>query len=137
MTQPEKENADKTVWRKAAFGGGIAAIVYYLLAGAGLGMSLLVGFIAMGAFGVSLKRRSNQAAAAAETVAAATSPAPRPVAAEAVTETQAEELAAEVVESEAAPQEASLVKPGTILPGEAELASRKGSWRYEGNSVSV
>lgn len=25
-----------------------------------------------------------------------------------------------------------MVKPGTILPGESELISRKGTWRYEG-----
>lgn len=34
--------------------------------------------------------------------------------------------------AEAAPEPEILVKPSTPLPGQAELAERKGSWKYEG-----
>jgi NADH-quinone oxidoreductase subunit E len=36
-----------------------------------------------------------------------------------------------------AAEEMNLVQPSKALPGEAELAARKGTWRYEGNSATT
>jgi len=71
-------------------------------------------------------------APAAEPAPAATAPAPVPEAAPepAAPAAQSEEAAS--AESEAGGDNADLIKPSTALPGQADLAERKGSWRYEG-----
>ena len=134
-------------WIRAVIAGVVVAVVYSLLTGAGLGSSVLMGVVFAVVAGFVLNRRSSTesdvsaqsdtpvniaAAAVAEPAAVPTdpvseaAPAPEPVVAD---------VAGDATEVPVSP--VSIVKLGTQLPGEVELAARKGSWRYEGNPASA
>ena len=71
------------------------------------------------------------AAAAAATTAAAASE--QPPASEPVSETPAAPVKAAETPAKSAPSE-PLIKPSKALAGEADLAERKGDWKYEGEA---
>lgn len=131
-------------WTRAAIAGVVVAVVYPLLTGAGLGSSVLLGVIFAVVAGVVLNRRAStesdvslqsgtpvkaaepsvaEPATAPSAPVLEVAPDPEPVVSDAVGDATEEPL--------------PMVRFGTQLPGEAELAARKGSWRYEGKPVSV
>ncbi|WP_146344763.1 hypothetical protein [Falsiphaeobacter marinintestinus] len=126
-------------WKLAGVGGVVVAVVYSVLTGAGIGSSVLIGALFTGVAGFVMGRNSE---GAAETPAAPQAAAPQAEPVEtivdAVVET-VEDVADDVAETvaTAAPATQSLIKPSTALPGQAELAERKGSWRYDANNASA
>lgn len=149
-------------WRAAAFGGVGFAVLYMVIGGAGLIGAVIAGLVVFVAIGFVVSRflcpdakventsapapkpaaqatpAPEAEAPAAETPSPAAEPEPAP-AAEAPAQAAAEP---EPVAAVAAPAPAAsaaaepVVKPSTVLVGEQELASRKGSWRYEGKTAS-
>ncbi|WP_425046159.1 hypothetical protein [Primorskyibacter sp. S87] len=124
------------VWKKAALGGAGTAVVATLI-GSGLGTAAVVGLAVTGGIGFMLGRRQDESASSVEPQPAA-APAAEPAAPEGDTVAAAAETPADPA-PEPTPAEAtqpisasSLVKPSTPLPGQADLAARKGSWKYEG-----
>ncbi|MEX0347837.1 MAG: hypothetical protein AB3N15_00295 [Paracoccaceae bacterium] len=148
-------------WRAAAFGGVGFAVLYMVIGGAGLIGAVIAGLVVFAAIGFAVSRflcpeaqDQGEAAAAPKPAAqAASAPAPEAPAPAAVPEAPAPDPVAEVPvqapEPEpvaaAKPAEApapaprssadAVVKPSAVLAGEQELASRKGSWRYEGKAA--
>lgn len=124
-------------WLMAAGAGVVALILMLTLGSVGfIGSIFLSGviFVVLGLlFGFLFCRELPQSGVAtAGTAAPAAKPAP---AAEAPTPAPASEPAPASPATAAAPAaEASAVKSGTQLPGEEELASRKGEWKYEGGA---
>lgn len=130
-------NASARHWRNAVAGGVLVAILLVVFKGASLIAALISGAAVAIAAGIILTRlvgsrdiadmaadtqeRTEQAVAAAMPAAAPEEPVPAPQPAETAPEPAPEEHSAR-----------SLVKPSTPLPGQQELAARKGTWRYEG-----
>lgn len=127
-------------WKHAIAGGVVVGVLLVLFKGASFGSALISGAAVAVAAGIILTRvvgnrdvaemaaeaqeRDEQAVAAAMQAARAEpeeaeEPAPQP--AEAAPEPAPAQISA-----------SSLVKPSTPLPGQQELAERKGTWRYEG-----
>ncbi|WP_323763408.1 hypothetical protein [Marinovum sp.] len=120
-------------WKGAAGAGALLFVLLFLTTGLGFFSALLTGLIGYGVMGVGLTRLvcgdsrdgpvSRSAAAASTSTAAApagtgVAPTPQP----------APEPAPEVAQQPRAVR----VSPSAPLAGEAELAGRKGSYRYEG-----
>ncbi len=151
--------SDKTSrsWIPAAIAGAVVGLVL-LVAGSGLGFAV-VGALVIFGLGVLLlpktgttetevtreiaqpappEPRTAPVAAepvAAEPVAAATAdPEPQPVATEETSPTPAVADSAGQLPGLSA---STLVKASKALPGQAELAARKGTWRFENNSASA
>lgn len=129
MTEPESNaNPGRTAWVKSAIGGVVAAVVYVWLTGAGLVSGLVLGLVFALLAGAMLRRRAGHEGAGQERAGQ-----------ERAGQGTAPNLPTEPV---AAPDPqppapaAPLVRSGTQLPGEAELAARKGSWRYESNGAA-
>lgn len=124
-------------WKLAGVGGVVVAIVYSLLTGASLVSSILIGAIFAVAAGMYLGRKGAEDEASISAPPTPEPVAPEPVVSEPVAaEPAAQPAAAPVadVTGEVAAAE-SLVKPSTELPGQAELAERKGEWRYEASDA--
>ncbi|MCA0870191.1 hypothetical protein LCL97_05120 [Seohaeicola saemankumensis] len=145
MSQSTDNKSDGTRnWTRAAIAGVVVAVVYNLLTGAGLGSSGLMGVIFAVVAGFVLNRRAStegdvsaQSDTPVETAAAVVAE-PAAMPADPVSETapDAEPAVADAA-GDATDVPVTMVKLGTQLPGEAELAARKGSWRYEGKPASA
>lgn len=118
-------------WKLAGVGGVVVAVVYAVLTGSGIGASVLIGALFTGVAGFVMGRNAEDA------TDAATAPAAAPVV-ETIVDAVVEP-AQDVVETidTPAPAAQTLIKPSTALPGQAELAGRKGSWRYDANSATA
>lgn len=130
-------------WRLSAYGGVVLAVLFMLVGNAGIVSAAIGGVVGFVVLGVVLTRflcpEGQQ-----DVTSAAPAPAPEP-AAEPVVETapepapEAEPEPEPVAATESAPDPtpvsaSSLVKPSKELPGQIELANRKGSWTYKGNA---
>ncbi|WP_164657858.1 hypothetical protein [Tropicibacter sp. Alg240-R139] len=129
-------------WRLSAYGGVALAVLFILVGNAGIVSAAIGGIVSFVVLGIVLTRflcpevqQDTMASApapepAAETMAEA---APEPV-----PELEATSKPTPVA-TEAAPEPtpdstSSMVKPSKELPGQIELANRKGSWTYKGNA---
>lgn len=130
-------------WTTAAIGGGIVGIVI-LLAGAGLAIALVVGLVIFGIGLVLLPRgkaSKNEVTREVNRPAAPVQP-----------QTQTPQAPAEPVATETHPAvpkptagtaeqpsltASTLVKASKALPGQTELAARKGAWRFENKPASA
>ncbi len=118
--------------------GIVAAILLGILAAALLG-SLFV-WLTCAPVPKLGARKSGAPAPAAEpkqSKAEAPAPSPAPAAAPAPAKVEEDAPASEETAATPAPSEASeepLIKPSKPLAGQAELASRKGAWKYEGEA---
>lgn len=131
-------------WRLSAYGGVVLAVLFMLVGNAGIVSAAIGGVVGFVVLGVVLTRflcpEGQQ-----DMASAAPAPAPEP-AAEPVVEAAPEpapeptpEPAPTATEVAPEPQPASassLVKPSKELPGQIELANRKGSWTYKGNATA-
>lgn len=126
MAEGEKEK----IWVKPVLVGAGVAVLWIPVMGGGLSTAFLAGVAATGVAHLVLSRTGGRKAApepeskpapGPAPTASAASPAPAPVSA--VTETPEP---ADVI-----PAADPLVKPSKALPGEAELAARKGTWTYK------
>lgn len=164
MTQTEKRSECKTMcWIIAAIAGLVLMLLLYKFIGLGGFWSCLLGLIGGLLLAYFLPRsicRDAAASADAPRAAALDVGQNSPAVASAVTgdtgvtnatvatpETAASEGAAETADGEiatgatdsdtpsAAPLKAVEIKPSTALAGEAELAARKGTWKYEAPAV--
>jgi len=123
-------------WRMSTIGGVVVAVLLVVASDVGLIPAAVVGVVVAVLAGTVLNRMKPAgdaasqpdapAAMAADTVAQpdaapefATEPAP----------VSAPEASAPTASSASS---GSIVKPSTPLPGQQELAERKGTWRYEG-----
>lgn len=157
-TSMDKSGCAARSWRMAAYGGVVVAVLLMLFGGSGLVQSVIAGAVVFGVGGFVMARflcpegSSDEAAptasapaASAPAAAPAPEPAPEPAAApEPVEEAPAQETATPepVAQEEAAPaadtaSDEPLVKPSKALPGQEDLATRKGTWRYEGNNSAA
>lgn len=138
-------------WRVAGCGGIAVLIILVALGITGFFAGLILGAIVAVGLGVFLSRfmcpeaETAQEQPQAQAAPVADTPvetAPEPVAAPepepAPEPTPDPEPANEVTEPrQAAASASSRVKPSKTLPGQVELASRKGTWKYEGPSASA
>ncbi|WP_203583010.1 hypothetical protein [Ruegeria sp. PrR005] len=135
MTTSKDKTADTArVWKRAAYGGLVVAGVILVFGQTSVMTAAVAGVLAFAAGGYLGSRMSDAVQEAEErtdVARSAPSPVAEPVAASAVAEP---EPVATAVEAE---EETKLVQPSKALPGEAELAARKGTWRYEGNSATA
>jgi predicted flap endonuclease-1-like 5' DNA nuclease len=150
-------NCQRNCWL-AALVVGVLMAWYLMSAGWGFFLTLIIALVIFVAAGRLMTRSfcSDKAAQDSQTASApAAPPAPAPTPApapapvvEATPEPEPEPAA--MPEPEAAPEpevepeiapapaaqassDAALLKPSTVLPGQEELASRKGTWRYGGD----
>ncbi|MBE1284852.1 MAG: hypothetical protein GJ676_16190 [Rhodobacteraceae bacterium] len=140
-------------WRMAAIGGVVLGLLSMVIGGSGLVWAIIVGAVCWGVLGFALTRilcpegqvseataeAVPSAAAVAEPEAVAT---PEPVAPEPAEQAGAgldatPDAVAAVSEPETQITASALVKPSKPLPGQLELASRKGTWKYKGNPSSA
>ena len=139
-------------WVAAAIGGGIVGILL-LVVGSGVVIALVVALVIFaaglmllprGKASVSEETRVVSSPAAPAEPASPTPRAPEPAVAE--TQPEPEPVATEVgpapepmvSETEQPSLTAStLIKTSKALPGQVELAARKGTWRFENNSASA
>lgn len=164
MTQTEKRSECKTMcWIIAAIAGLVLMLLLYKFIGLGGFWSCLLGLIGGLLLAYFLPRsicldaaasadapraaaldvgQNSPAVASAVTgdtgVTNATVAMPETAASESATETADGEIATEATDSDtpsAAPLKAVEIKPSTALAGEAELAARKGTWKYEAPAV--
>jgi predicted flap endonuclease-1-like 5' DNA nuclease len=132
----------RNCWFVAALVGIVA--VLYLMASVGLGliMSFLIALLVAAAVGMLLRRIfcvasavSGAAAARPAPAQAAPEPTPAPEPAPEPEPTPEPEPVPEPANKTEPPEVpvavASVLKPSTALPGQQELAARKGSWRFE------
>ncbi|MFC3117984.1 hypothetical protein [Jhaorihella thermophila] len=147
MTNDSKDGkSNARHWQKAAAGGVVVAVLLMVFNGTGLVTALISGGVVAAVAGYILTRmvgdrdvaemaRAAQDAAeqmrdSATTTARATETEPS-----APAEPQAATAAREATQAPQAPARISaspLVKPSKPLPGQQELAARKGTWRYQG-----
>lgn len=131
MAQEAQQNA----WLKPVIAGVVMALLCKLILGWGLLVAIIAGVVVGGiahlVFGRSVDTAPASTPAPAPRAAAPTptpTPAPEPAPAP-----EAEPVATPAAEAPA--PEAALIKPSTPLPGEAELAARKGTWTYKPGSA--
>lgn len=126
-------------WRLSAYAGIVLAVLFMLVGNAGIVSAAIGGVVSFAVLGVVLTRfmcpevsqDSTAAAPAPEPVAEATpEPAPEPAA----TPEPEPVVAAEVVPEPTPVSASTLVKPSKELPGQVELANRKGNWTYKRNA---
>ncbi|MGR3803579.1 hypothetical protein [Marinibacterium profundimaris] len=134
----------QAIWKKPVILGG-AVTVLLLMTGTGLGRSLIAGIAAVGIGHLIFSRVGGRktaqesgagtvqaTAAAPHSAAPQAEPAPAPSSEPAPVAPAAPvaDTAPAEVPKAGTPEGAMLVKPSTPLPGEAELAARKGTWKY-------
>lgn len=131
MTTSKDKTADTArVWKRAAYGGLVVAGVILVFGQTSVMTAAVAGVIAFAAGGYLGSRMSDAVQEAEERADVARS-APAPMAEPIVAGPEPVATAVEAAE------EMKLVQPSKALPGEAELAARKGTWRYEGNSATA
>ena len=129
----EKGECARRCWRMVNLGGAILFLVLWLVFGVWWLIALLIGGIAALAGGPLLQRRMCPDSAVEEVdlavaaAAAADAPSAEPELVGIADDPGVREAEMDVINSDAY----GMVKPSTHLPGQAELAERKGSWRYE------
>ena len=144
-------------WLIAAIAGGLAVVFTIQAWSWGVLSAIFVGALVLVGVGVLL-RRMFCTSAAAEPMAEPAAPIEQQAAEPTTPVEPKEESAPEIAEAESGPEPepeaddapsepespaetpaapTSVVKPSTALAGEAELASRKGSWRYVGPSEAA
>lgn len=141
-TSTDKSTDTARVWKRAAYGGLVVAGVILVFGQTSFMTAVVAGLVAFAAGGY-LGGRMTAAAQQAEARgnlaedirADVAQSAPAPMAEPEVVNVVAEPEPVETV-AEAA-EEMKLVQPSKALPGEAELAARRGTWRYEGNSATA
>ncbi|MCE8521406.1 hypothetical protein KBY30_10470 [Ruegeria pomeroyi] len=140
MTTSTDKTADTArVWKRAAYGGLVVAGVILVFGQTSVVTAAIAGVVAFAAGGYLGGRMSAAVQEAEErsdlaeeirTDVARSAPEPEAV----NTAVQPEPAMAMAVEEV---KEMKLVQPSKVLPGEAELAARRGTWRYEGNSATA
>lgn len=113
-------------WRMAAIIGGIVALLL-IVVGSGLIVGLLAGLVTFGVAAMLLPQAETEVVAAPGPASVSE---PAPVETETTPEVTAS-VAAEPIKAEPAPAMSGLVKASKVLPGQQELAARKGTWRFE------
>lgn len=123
----------------AIAGGIVIGLLFWAIMGLILGVLIgLVGWVVLRSLlpkmlcseGAAAKTSATTTAPAAE-AAPAPAPASEPAAEDPVA---APEAAAETAPEAAPAASGSVVKPSKSLPGQEELAARKGTWKYEGGA---
>lgn len=143
MTTTKDRTADTArVWKRAAYGGLVVAGVILVFGQTSVTTAVIAGVVAFAAGGYlggrmsgAVQEAQERAELATQAPAEAAPSAPAPVE-QAPAASAAAEPEPVVAQAEAA-EEMNLVQPSKALPGEAELAARKGTWRYEGNSATA
>ena len=138
MTTSTDKTADTArVWKRAAYGGLVVAGVILVFGQTSVMTAAIAGVVAFAAGGYLGGRMSGAVQEAQERAELATQTladvAPRTPAPAASAVAEPEPVATTVEAAE----ETKLVQPSKALPGEAELATRRGTWRYEGNSATA
>ncbi len=141
MTTSTDKTADTArVWKRAAYGGLVVAGVILVFGQTSVMTAAIAGvlaFIAGGYLGGrmsgAVQEAQERAELATQTLADVAPSAPAPMAPGASAAAEPEPVATTVEAAE----EMKLVQPSKALPGEAELAARRGTWRYEGNSATA
>lgn len=152
-TSTDKSTDTARVWKRAAYGGLVVAGVILVFGQTSFMTAVVAGLVAFAAggyLGGRMTAAAQQAEARgnlaedirADVAQSAPAPMAEPEVVNVVAEPEPVETVAEpepvatVAEPEAE-EEMKLVQPSKVLPGEAELAARKGTWRYEGNSATA
>lgn len=144
-TTEEKSACVARSWRLAVYAGIAVAVLFMLFGGSGLFQAVIAGAVIAGILGFALTRlmcpdaatSSDQTGEAPSAAANTEAPETAPVAAK---EPAPEPVAASepVAEPDAPSASASpLVKPSKVLPGQQDLASRKGTWRFDKDNASA
>lgn len=123
-------------WLKPVIAGSVMAVLCHSVIGWSTLGSIVAGVVVGGVAHLVLGRKADVTASA--TGAAPVSvPTPPPAATSVAPEPAAVPVSKEAASSEVAVAESAVMKPSTPLPGEAELAGRKGEWRYEATEADV
>ncbi|MEY8830618.1 hypothetical protein AB9K34_19785 [Sedimentitalea sp. XS_ASV28] len=146
--------SDKTSrsWVPAAIAGAVVGLVL-LVAGSGPGFAVVGALVIFGLGVLLLPKTGTTETEVTREVAQPAPPEPRtaPVAAEPVAQAPTEPESQPVLTEETPPapvaadsagqlpglSASTLVKASKALPGQTELAARKGTWRFENNSASA
>lgn len=132
MSETSNTGCSRKCWQGAAIAGGVLWLVLYFAAGFGLIASLLLGLAIFAGLGSLLVKTVCTGTAQTGTIsrtaaAAGTSAAAAPAAAAVAPTPQPDPVDVPAVE---ATTDRAAVQPSAALPGEAELAARKGNWTY-------
>lgn len=139
MTNDSKDGkSNARHWQKAAAGGVVVAVLLMVFNGTGLVTALISGGVVAAVAGYILTRMVGDRDVA-EMARAAQDAAEQMRDSASARVTEAEPQAApaapetgDVPETPARISASPLVKPSKPLPGQQELAARKGTWRYQG-----
>ncbi|MGZ2258310.1 hypothetical protein [Roseobacter sp. A03A-229] len=111
-------------WLVALAGGILAAVLLMVLGGWGFMQGAFVGFVVFLVFGAIISWIMTRPLPGPGEIRAEATPAPQPAAAPAA-------APAPTATAPAASAEAAKVQPSKRLPGQEDLAARKGDWKYE------
>lgn len=118
-------------WRVAVYGGIAVAVLFMAIGGAGLFQAIIAGAVLGGVLGVVLTRYlCTEAAEVPSEPMSQVQPDPAPAA------TVPEVPEPRVADVEPEPTSV-LVKPSKELPGQQDLSSRKGTWKYKGPNATA
>jgi len=132
-------------WRLSAYGGVVLAVLFMFVGNAGVVSAAIGGVVGFAVLGFVLTRflcpEGQQDVASATPVSApepvvemAPEPEPTPEPAPEAAPAPEPEAATEATPDPAPVSASTLVKPSKELPGQVELANRKGSWTYKGDA---
>lgn len=137
MSDTTHTGCSRKCWQGAAIAGAVLCLALKFAAGFGLIASLFLGLVIFAGLGTLLVKMvctetvqtgtisttvaAAKASAAAAPAAAAVAPTPQP---------DPTDLPAAEAQLQDAPDRA-VVQPSAALPGEADLAARKGAWAYD------
>ena len=143
-TQSNKMECTITCWAIAALVGLLAMVLLFVMADFGITQSIFTGGLAGCVLGLVLVLFICREQTAAADLAAASQPVAPVPQASGVSQTRPEETgsvpvsdavadtpAGQAVAADASPATVAVINPSKPLPGEAELAKRKGTWKYE------
>lgn len=131
-------------WVTAAIGGGVVGILL-LVVGSGLLVALITGLVIFAIGLMLLPRRgatksamTGEVSKPAAPIQPQTAATPEPVVAQEQPASEATPTPTPTAAQEQPSLTASaLIKTSKALPGQVELAARKGTWRFENNSASA
>jgi predicted flap endonuclease-1-like 5' DNA nuclease len=146
-TQSNKTECTVTCWGIAALVGLLAMVLLYVMADFGITQSIFTGGLVgcvLGLILVVFICRDQTATADLAAVRQSPTPAPeastppeaKPVdaAPAPVSDAIADAPAEQTVAADSSPAPVAIIQPSKPLPGEQELAERKGTWKYEAES---
>ena len=130
-TQSNKMECTITCWAIAALVGLLAMVLLFVMADFGITQSIFTGGLAGCVLGLVLVAAASQPVAPVPQASGVSQTRPEETGSVPVSDAVADTPAGQAVAADASPATVAVINPSKPLPGEAELAKRKGTWKYE------